>query len=218
MKVFMIESDIALNKNIKNTLQQFDFFVDSFFDGYSSYGILINKKYDIYIIDLNSNSYNAFDLIEMIRKSNQNAIILAISIDGGIKNITKAYEAGCNDFVKKPFDTKELIVRINYHNSFQPKSDCSKNSVKINEFLYFNTLTSSLLYKDKEVVLTKKEKLFLSILINQKGLIVLGENLRQYVWDDKDIKDVTVRSLAFKINKKVGEIIKSVRGVGYMIE
>ena len=110
MKIFLLEDDFALNKIIKISLQNKGFFVDSFSDGYKAVDVILNSKYDLYILDLNVLGFDGHKVLEFIRKDDLTVPIIMISAEIDIENIKKSYTLGCNDYIKKPFDFEELFL------------------------------------------------------------------------------------------------------------
>ena len=125
MKIFLLEDDFALNKIIKLSLQNRGFFVDSFSDGYKAVDVILNSKYDLYILDLNVLGFDGHKVLEFIRKDDLTVPIIMISAEIDIENIKKSYTLGCNDYIKKPFDFEELFLRIQYHLSHIKKDENS---------------------------------------------------------------------------------------------
>ncbi|MGE0051281.1 MAG: response regulator, partial [Arcobacter sp.] len=72
MKIFLLEDDFALNKIIKQSLQNRGFYVDSFTDGYKAIELISNSKYDLYILDLNVLGFDGHKVLEFIRNDDLN--------------------------------------------------------------------------------------------------------------------------------------------------
>lgn len=218
MKIFLLEDDFALNKIIKISLQNRGFFVDSFSDGYKAVDVILNSKYDLYILDLNVLGFDGHKILEFIRKDDLTVPIIMISAEIDIENIKKSYTLGCNDYIKKPFDFEELFLRIQYHLSHIKKDENNDFIVELGYDFSFNLLEQTLFKSSFEIELTSKEKLLLSLLVKNINNTVTNEMIHEYVWDNKEMEAVSMRTIVHKLKKKLKNgMILNLRGVGYKL-
>ena len=218
MKIFLLEDDFALNKIIKLSLQNKGFFVDSFTDGYKAVDVILNSKYDLYILDLNVLGFDGHKVLEFIRKDDLNVPIIMISAEIDIENIKKSYALGCNDYIKKPFDFEELYLRIQYHLSHIKKDENNDFLVELGYDFSFNLLEQTLHKSNFEIELTSKEKLLLSLLVKNINSTVTNEMIHEYVWDSKEMEAVSMRTIVHKLKKKLKNgMIINLRGIGYKL-
>lgn len=218
MKIFLLEDDFALNKIIKISLQNRGFFVDSFSDGYKAVDVILNSKYDLYILDLNVLGFDGHKVLEFIRKDDLNVPIIMISAEIDIENIKKSYTLGCNDYIKKPFDFEELFLRIQYHLSHIKKDGNNDFIVELGYDFSFNLLEQTLFKSNNEIELTSKEKLLLSLLVKNINNTVTNEMIHEYVWDNKEMEAVSMRTIVHKLKKKLKNgMILNLRAIGYKL-
>ncbi|MCT7554659.1 response regulator transcription factor [Aliarcobacter butzleri] len=218
MKIFLLEDDFSLNKIIKVSLQNRGFFVDSFSDGYKAVDVILNSKYDLYILDLNVLGFDGHKILEFIRKDDLTVPIIMISAEIDIENIKKSYTLGCNDYIKKPFDFEELFLRIQYHLSHIRKDENSDFIVELGYDFSFNLLEQTLFKSNNEIELTSKEKLLLSLLVKNINNTVTNEMIHEYVWDNKEMEAVSMRTIVHKLKKKLKNgMILNLRAIGYKL-
>ncbi|MCG3679593.1 response regulator transcription factor [Aliarcobacter butzleri] len=218
MKIFLLEDDFSLNKIIKISLQNRGFFVDSFSDGYKAVDVILNSKYDLYILDLNVLGFDGHKILEFIRKDDLSVPIIMISAEIDIENIKKSYTLGCNDYIKKPFDFEELFLRIQYHLSHIKKDENSDFIVELGYDFSFNLLEQTLFKSNNEIELTSKEKLLLSLLVKNINNTVTNEMIHEYVWDNKEMEAVSMRTIVHKLKKKLKNgMILNLRAIGYKL-
>ncbi|MCT7611205.1 response regulator transcription factor [Aliarcobacter butzleri] len=218
MKIFLLEDDFALNKIIKISLQNKGFFVDSFSDGYKAVDVILNSKYDLYILDLNVLGFDGHKILEFIRKDDLTVPIIMISAEIDIENIKKSYTLGCNDYIKKPFDFEELFLRIQYHLSHIRKDEDNDFIVELGYDFSFNLLEQTLFKSSFEIELTSKEKLLLSLLVKNINNTVTNEMIHEYVWDNKEMEAVSMRTIVHKLKKKLKNgMILNLRAIGYKL-
>ena len=130
MKIFLLEDDYSLNESIKEMLETENFIVDSFYEGDVAYENIIGD-YELYIFDINVPNIDGLYLLEHIKNINPNSKVIMISANINIDQIKEAYLKGCDDYIKKPFDIEELLLKIN---KYTQKS----HIIILDENLYFN--------------------------------------------------------------------------------
>lgn len=216
MKIFLLEDDFSLNKLICNALEQRGFFVTSVEDGYDAMTHILNNQYDLYILDINVPGFNGHEVLAEIRKTHKELPVIIVSAQLDIDNISKAYDLGCNDYLKKPFELEELILHIKYHIKTIFKSDVDKDIIELGYGFKFDMKDQNLYKHDHEIMLTQKEKLLLTLFINNLDKTVTSEMIHEYVWDNKEMESVSMRSMIHKLQKKLKSgLIVNIRGVGY---
>jgi len=213
VKILLVEDDELIGESIKNYLELNDNKVDYYSNPLKVLEEVYPDHYDIFLIDINMPDMNGYELYEELKKYANDVPVIFITAYSDIEHIEKAFELGAADYIKKPFDLKELELRIKrlvFKNT---------NEIKITENYTFDLGKLKLLYKGEEVELTQNEKFFLETLVKNIGKVVEIDKLKDYVWDGKEICDNTIRTQVKKLRSKLKEnFIKNVRGVGYKIE
>ena len=157
MKIFLLEDDCSLNDSIKEILESEKFVVDSFDDGLKAYEN-ISTYYDLYIFDINVPNVDGLFLLEHIKKINQNSKVIIISANINITKLKEAYKKGCDDYLKKPFDLEELLLKVGKYNQ-------NINRVYLNSECFFDIKEKRLFVDNTEVGLTTVEAKLLLLLI-----------------------------------------------------
>lgn len=218
MKIFLLEDDYSLNRLIYNFLNKRGYFVTSVEDGYDAMTHILNNQYDLYILDINVPGFNGQEVLEEIRKIHPTLPVIMVSAQLDIDNISKAYELGCNDYLKKPFELEELMLHIKYHIKTVLKSDLDNDVIELGFGFSFH-MKGQILYKhEHEITLTQKEKLLLTLFLNNLDKTVTSEMIHEYVWDNKEMESVSMRSMIHKLQKKLKSgMIVNIRGIGYKL-
>ena len=113
MKILLLEDDPMLNEIIEEHLIKNNYEVISVFNGADAESLLYSQTFDLLLFDVNVPSINGFTLLKDLReKSILTPAIFITSLDM-LSDVEKGFEAGCDDYIKKPFDLKELDLRIN---------------------------------------------------------------------------------------------------------
>ncbi len=113
MKILLLEDEAMLRSSIKEFLEALGSEIDDFFDGAQALCALRENMYDVLVVDINVPSLNGYELLEEVRKKDKNLPVIFITAMTDIDDITKAYNLGCSDYLKKPFKLEELWLRIN---------------------------------------------------------------------------------------------------------
>ena len=213
MKILLVEDDEFIGESIKDYFELQGNRVDYFNSPKKALEEIYPGNYDIFLIDINMPEMNGYDFYSELKNYASDVPVIFITAYSDLEHVEKAFELGAADYIKKPFELKELELRI--------KRLVFKkvNWVKISENYKFDLNKLKLFYKDEEVDLTQNERYFLEILVKNLGQVVDSGTLKDYVWDGKDICDNTIRTHVKKLRSKLKEnFIKNVRGSGYKIE
>ena len=112
MKLLLLEDDYNYNESIKEYLEFLGYEVDAFFDGESALDAIMQKTYYLILLDVKVPKLNGHGLIKYIKEAKITTPIIIITSLVDIDNIAIGYELGCNDYLKKPFELKELELRV----------------------------------------------------------------------------------------------------------
>ena len=133
-----------------------------------------------------------------------------------VDDLAKGFELGCCDYIKKPFDLKELEVRL--RNVLKRECFASKQDiVELGKGYRYDVARMQLLHDGKEIALTKQEKKILELLIKNRGNVVSLEQFCEEVWGEY-VDSANVRVHINKLRKKLDkELIQNVHGLGYKL-
>ncbi|MDP3266218.1 MAG: response regulator transcription factor [Sulfuricurvum sp.] len=210
MKIFLLEDDYLLNKAITKYLTGKGFTVGAYYNGTEAIKA-ITDDFDVMVLDIDVPQLNGITVMEEIRKLYPTKPIIMISATIDIDTISKAYEKGCNDYMKKPFDIRELELKIRTF-----KKDTT-NSIQIFERLEYTLDDQRLLYNSCEIALTPKEKRLFHLLVENKGRTVSLELLERTIWG-MNAEAIHLRQLVARLRKKLPDnCIQNRTGSGYCI-
>lgn len=215
MKILLLEDDEFIAQQIKNYFELNDHKVDFFENGIMLLENAVLENYDIFLLDINTPKKNGFETLREIRKEGFNTPAIYITAQNDIEYVKEGYESGCCDYIRKPFILDELELRIN-HILHQKRHDSTINLTKNHTF---NLSTMQLFYNNERVELKPQEKNLLYILVKNIGYTISPETIKNYIWEDKDVCDNTLRTHIKKTREKLGEnFILNIRNLGYKIE
>lgn len=217
MNILLLEDEYSLRMSIKEYLTDCGFFVDDARNGEEALDAIFTKTYDILLLDIKVPKISGMELLEELRKAHIKTPVIFISSITDIGQLEKGYEAGCCDYIRKPFELRELYLRIlQAYKSNILKTD--ENFVNLPLGFKFDAKKLILKKGEEEVALTKKEASVVSLLVENRGSVVTIDDFQNYVWGE-DVDPTNIRVQINNLRKKLGgELIVNIRGFGYKIE
>ncbi len=211
IKILLVEDDTYLGEAVKNYLENNDFKCDWVEDDRDLFLYLNSALYDVIVLDLILKFFKGEDLLKKI-KAKYDIPVIILTAKGNIEDKEVCFNLGADDYITKPFNPKELILRINS----VLKRHVSK-TIRLGELLI--DLTRKRINRNKdELYLTKKEWDIFEFLLNNKGKVVSVNDILSYVWQDEDVSEESVRTYIKRLRHLLGkDIIKNLKGRGYFI-
>ncbi len=215
MKILLLEDEMILKESIKEFLEDLGHFVIDVSNGMLALNLILQESFDILILDINVPKVDGFSILQTIRDNNIFTPTIYISALIDIDDITKAFNIGCSDYIKKPFHLKELALRVN--NISKMVKERNKNHILISKsYSFYN---GTLYFLGEPVELSKTHSQILEIMVKNIGLVVDFERFRDFVWNSDNIDNPTIRAEINRLKKNLKEdFIKNIRGFGYKID
>lgn len=216
MKILLLEDDFSLNKIICTFLRQKNYYVDSFSNGDEAVKQLLQAQYDLCIFDINVPCIDGHSVLEFIRNENIQTPVIMMSAMTDLETIKRSYSNGCDDYLKKPFEIEELMLRVEYMlKHLMPQHD---DRVRLGYGYTYDTTKEALYKNDNEMELSVKEQLMLSLFVQHIGSTVTTQMLRDYVWNGENVEAVSMRTIIHKLKSKLKSgMIINLRGIGYKL-
>lgn len=216
MKILLLEDEIMLNESICEYLDAVGHQMVSFLEGLEALESIKENSYDLLILDINVPGIDGLSFLEQLHKLKIHVPSIYISALVDIEDISRAYNLGCYDYLKKPFHLKELTLRID---RVKVDKETPRVHLRLSKNYSYDQEHSLLLFKNEPQVLTKKQSQIVDLLARNRGMVVDFEQFRIYVWDENIIDNATIRAEMNRLKKFLQEdVLVNVRGMGYMIE
>lgn len=222
MKVLIVEDDEEIRGLIEYFLKKESYDTFSTGNGIEAIKIVKEQSPDLIILDLMLPGLDGINICNMIRENTEkygNPIIVMLTAKTEIEDVIKGLKTGADDYIRKPFDPRELILRIN--NLLKREKNIEKNIYEYGE-IKVDSIKYMVTENDIEVSLSKKEYDMLVYLIENKGIVLTREKILNRVWKENYYSgDRTVDVYIGKIREKLKTIspyIKTVKGVGYKLD
>ena len=219
MNILIVEDQSGIFNFLRQGLEEEGYSVDIAKNGVAGLVKAKTEDYSLILLDWMLPKMTGLELCMEIRKTNKVTPIIFLTAKDTLEDTIKGLNAGANDYIKKPFSFEELLARINV----QLRSVTSLKTEYVLDTIVLNTLTHQIFNNGQEIHLTQKEFLLLEYLLKNRGKICTREDIIKDVWNihfdyDTGIIDVYMNGIRKKLGlRKDNKLIKTVRGVGYIV-
>ena len=214
MKILLLEDDAILSEIIEEFLIELGYDVVVCFDGNEAEDIIYANKFDLFLFDVNVPYLNGIELLKNLREADNNTPTIFITSLNTSTDLENGFNAGGDDYIKKPFELKELELRINNIKRMYKLDD--KNLV-ITEYISLNTKTNTINKNNQLIQIPKKEVEILKYFIQNKTKVISIDELTSNIWSYEDSpSSATIRTYIKNLRKTLGsELIINIKGLGY---
>lgn len=215
MKILLVEDNTDILNNLQCLLEKEVYIVVCAKTYKEARKIIYESNFDLFILDIMLNDGNGYDLYcKFIKELDKPTIFLTAKDDE--ESIVSCLESGAEDYITKPFLSRELILRIKKI----VRRYANNNQIKIKDVII--DVDKMTIYKnDTEIKLTSLELKIFMLLINNLNKVVTREMIIEYIWDctGNEVNDNTVTVYLKRIREKIGDnIIITLKGIGYRID
>jgi len=207
-KILLLEDDTLLAQTLKELLELEGYIITLATSGNSAIDESYEKSFDLYIFDINVPDISGIELLKSLRDADDTTQTIFISALVDLNSISKAFEVGADDYIKKPFFPEELLIRVN------SKLTTPNSTIILND-LEYNPQTK-LLKKDGHIlVLGETQERLFDTFIQNIGQVLDREILLECL---EKPTPTALRVAITKLKQTTGLNIKNLRGVGYTLE
>ena len=206
LKILLLEDDQILSETLQHFLSREGYDVDIALDIEKAEDLSFDNSYDLYLLDINLPKGSGLSLLEALRNAGDSTPTIFLTALTDMHSISKGFKLGAMDYIKKPFDPQELLIRI---------------QAKFEKHIIFHgdiefDQKSEILRKNGEIIDigNVQYKIYTTLLL-QCDTVVRKEVLYECL--DR-ISDTALRVAITKIKQRLGINIRNIRGKGYMVE
>lgn len=217
MRLLIVEDDELLGDGIQAVLNQRGFTADWIQDGLTADRALKNSDYDLVVLDLTLPGLSGFELLQGLRATGNQLPVLILTARSEITDRIRALDGGADDYVIKPFDMDELCARIR---ALHRRHRGHTTTILRNGKLVLDPAARTVDVSGRSVSLSNREFDVLQLLMENAGRVLSRSRLDEAVngWKD-EVESNAIEVHIHHLRKKLGiEQIRTVRGVGYVIE
>ncbi len=221
IKILLVEDERKLARVIGRQLSRASYEVDIVHDGQSAINNIFSEEYHIIVLDLNIPIKSGIDVIHEIRSKSYLTPILIISARDTLKDRVNGLEIGADDYLTKPFDSSELIARIQ---AILRRSGTLRTAILKAKDLSMDMVKRTVNRGEKSISLSQTEFSLLEFFLRNKNTILTRRRIAEQVWGYKfetgtNIVDVYVSYLRDSIDKEFPtKLIETIRGEGFILK
>ena len=224
IKILLVEDEHKIADTLKLGLSEHGYFVEVAYGGIMGWQLFDSITFDVIVLDINLPGINGYELCKKIRKKNTQIPVIMLTALTALNDKIEGYDAGADDYVIKPFEFRELLMKIKVllkRSAAQPLPLC--NLLKAADLEM--DLSSKQVKRGGEVInLTAKEFQLLEYLLQNKNRVVTRADIAINVWDidfdtNTNVIDVYISYLRNKVDKKFDQkLIQTQIGMGYVLK
>ncbi|MDO4556686.1 MAG: response regulator transcription factor [Lachnospiraceae bacterium] len=223
MRILIIEDEFSLADVLAAAFQKENYLADTAYDGESGCLQALTGIYDAIVLDVMLPKMNGYEVLKKLRKENMDTPVLMLTAKSELDDKIKGLDSGADDYLTKPFETRELMARI--------RAITRRKGIVENDSLTFGDLelnlkqcTISNTANSQSVQLGKKEFQLMELFLRNQNQIITREQIAEKIWGfESDAEYNNVEVYISFTRRKLNFIgatarIKAVRGVGYLLE
>lgn len=213
-RILLLEDDLLFGESIADVLEEEGFEVVLCRNGQIALDEIYKKQFDLYLLDINVPLIDGLSLLKELRRANDVTPAIYLTSHQEIGTLSEAFEIGADDYLKKPFNTDELLVRI--HALLRRTKGKGRHCIGE---LCLDEIHKCVLMGGKELTLSLKEYQLMALFIRNAGEIVTKEMIMDTLWNPSEmISDGAVRVYINRLKQEIGsDLIVNIRGVGYRL-
>ncbi len=223
-RLLIVEDEKKIADTLKFGLEEIGFEVEVAYDGILGYRLFHAKAFDLIILDINLPGMNGYELCKAIRAKNQVIPVIMLTSMSALNDKIEGYESGADDYMVKPFEFKELLLKIRAFLKRTLNQQLPVGNVLKAGDLEMNLDSKEVHRKGQIIQLTAKEFQLLEYLLRHKNKVVSRADIAIHVWDvdfetNTNVIDVYISYLRNKVDKAFEhKLIQTQVGMGYILK
>jgi len=213
-KILLLEDDLLLGETLEDLLDEAAYSVTWCRNGQEALDATFNTNYDLYLFDINVPLINGLTLLSELRNADDHTPAIYLTSHQNKSIMQEGFRSGADDFLKKPFDSDELLMRIEaiLRRSQGLKKRCAG--------VLCVDIQRSMIYEGgRELKLSKKEFTLLSLFVENGANTVSKEMIADALWSTaSSVSDGSIRVLITRLKQELKDVeIQNIRGIGYRL-
>lgn len=217
-KILLLEDDNLFAESLIDLLEINKYDIDHAKDGEEALNYSFDNTYDLFLFDINVPKINGIELLKDLRISKDYTPTIFLTSYKDDETINESFLSGCDDYIKKPFNVNELLLRVNAVLKRTAKVNDTK--IFLTKNIYFDFEKRIVFEKDLEVIMPFKVICLLELFIQKDNSIVTNEEIISKLWSvSEEYSSGSLRLYINRLRNLLGkEKIINIKKVGYKIE
>jgi len=214
-KILLLEDDYNLSETISEYFEEQGFEIVCVFDGEEAFFKAYEESFDLYLFDVNVPKKSGFEVLKELRDDGKTTPAIFITSLNYMNSLEEGFLSGCDDYIRKPFELKELLLRVQVliKREFPKKNEI----IQITPNITFNSISNELKYDCELIKLNLKEIKLLKLFLQNPNELLSHDRIYDFVWDyDEEHSDNSLRTYIKNLRKILGkDKIVSLKKLGY---
>jgi DNA-binding response OmpR family regulator len=213
--LLLLEDDIQLSDTVKQFLEFKGYEVHCAYDGLQAQDIAYEKHIDLMLLDVKVPYVNGFEFLKTMRSQGSEIPAVFITSLNSVEDVEQGFTAGCDDYIRKPFALKELLVRV--ESLLKRTFGTHEDKIELGKGLVFDTKELLLTLNNHRVSLKTKELKLLALFLQHPNELLSYEKINEALWNyDEDPSSGSLRTYIKTLRSAIGkEKIETIKNVGY---
>jgi len=215
-RLLLLEDDINLSETVQEYLEAQGYELRCAFDGESAEDLLYEESFDLLLLDVNVPEPNGFTLLKAARKRGVQTPAVFVTSRNAISDVESGFESGADDYIRKPYELKELLLRIqtilkrNFFHHAAPRTELGNG-------IEYDVENGQLYIAGERVALQEKESRLLKLFVQRKGEVLTHEVIAAHLWSFEETpSDTALRTYVKDLRRLLGkDRIVSHKRIGY---
>ena len=211
--ILLLEDDEVLSETLVELLESEGFKVECVSNGEMALDVTFVRNFNLLLLDVNVPFLNGFEFLKSLRESGDLTPAIFITALTDVSSLSKGFEVGADDYIKKPFDFDELLVRI--HALIRKSYHTYANEISVEGFRF--VIEKDELYDDGNfIALSPYELKITRLLFQNLNKTLLKETIFEYLSEGREMSEGSLRVHITKL-RKIGLPITTIKGIGYRL-
>ena len=213
--LLLLEDDIQLSDTVKQFLEFKGYEVYCAYDGLEAQTIVYEKHIDLMLLDVKVPHLNGFEFLKKVRSEGNDIPAIFITSLNSVEDVEEGFTMGCDDYIRKPFALKELLVRV--ESLLKRSFGTYDEKMDLGEGLLFDTKEMILSQYNSRIPLKTKELKLLALFLQNPNELLSYEKINETLWEyDEEPSSGSLRTYIKTLRSAIGkEKIETIKNIGY---
>ncbi|SFV59373.1 Two-component system response regulator DccR [hydrothermal vent metagenome] len=213
--LLLLEDDLQLSDTVKHFLELKGYEVYCAYDGLQAQDIVYEKHIDLMLLDVKVPHINGFEFLKSVRSEGKEIPAIFITSLHSTEDVEQGFASGCDDYIRKPFALKELLVRV--ESLLKRTFGTHDDKIELNEGLVFDTKELLLIQDEQKVSLKTKELKLLALFLQHSNELLEYEKIFEALWEyGEEPSSGSLRTYIKTLRAAIGkEKIETIKNIGY---
>ncbi len=213
--ILLLEDDQQLSDTVKQFLEYQGYEVLCAYDGLQAQDIVYEKQIDLMLLDVKTPQQNGFDFLKAVRDKNIQTPAIFITSLNSVEDVTRGFDIGCDDYIRKPFALKELLVRVEA--LLKRRYGTYEEKIDLGNGLVFDVKEILLTKNNQKMPLKNKEAKLLSLFLEYPNELLTYDKIFERLWEYGENPSAgSLRAYVQTVRSFLGkENIETIKNVGY---